>query len=254
MLARVVCRLAPVCLLAALACQPEPAPTQAPASASAPDPGGPWGGASSARPADEGPAEPEPEPKPEPEPEPEPDSEIEPEPEPSPAKPTSSQREPLPKPIHPHSSGTCQKTFAVGEKVKNFKLASVAGDKAISPAGYRKRVMLLNFWGTWCKPCLAELPEFDRLYRKYRRHGLTLVAVATDEDSKAVQAFIDKHKLIARIALDGEEAAGAYGRPNFPFSFVVDGDGTIVAAYDYVDDSCLGDLEQVIRASLERLD
>ena len=161
--------------------------------------------------------------------------------------------EPLPKPIHQLKGKTCQASFNVGSKIKGFKLPNVDGTKDISPANYRKRVMLLNFWGTWCKPCLKELPEFDRLYRKYRKHGLTLVAVATDEDAEPVQAFIDKHKLRAKVALEGEEVAGAYNRPNFPFSFVVDGTGTIVAAYEYIDDACMGDLEQVIRDELEKL-
>lgn len=163
------------------------------------------------------------------------------------------QRQALPKPIHKRGSGKCVQTFAVGEKVKNFRLPSLAGDKTISPSGYRNRVVLLNFWATWCKPCLEELPEFDRLYRKYRSHGLTLVAVTTDEDPKPVQAFVDQHKLIAKVALGGEQAAEQYNRPNFPFSLLVDGNGTIVASFDYVSDACLGDLEQVIRDSLADL-
>lgn len=176
-------------------------------------------------------------------------AEAEKKPEKKPKK--KAEKKPLPKPIHKLAENKCRKSFAVGQKVKGFKLTSADGKKTISPRGYRGRVMLLNFWGTWCKPCLKELPEFDRLYRKYRRHGLTLVAVATDEDAEAVEAFGDKHKLIAKLALAGEEAAGAYNRPNFPFSFVVAPDGTIVAAYDYVDKGCLGDLELVIREQLE---
>jgi thiol-disulfide isomerase/thioredoxin len=164
------------------------------------------------------------------------------------------QRDPLPKAIHKPGNGKCVQKFAVGEKVKSFKLPSLAGDKSISPGGYRNRVVLLNFWALWCKPCLAELPEFDRLYRKYRSHGFTLVAVTTDEDPKPVQAFVDEHKLVAKVALEGEEAAAAYDRPQFPFSFVIDGNGTIVASFEYVSDACLGDLEQVIRDSLEQLE
>ncbi|PRQ01343.1 Thiol-disulfide oxidoreductase ResA [Enhygromyxa salina] len=176
-------------------------------------------------------------------------------PDPKQPQPVATQeRDPLPKPAHKLTGPACQQSFAVGSKVKGFRLPSVDGEKTISPNGYRKRVLLLNFWGTWCKPCLKELPEFDRLYRKYRKHGLTLVAVATDEEPKAVQAFIDKHKLRAKVALAGEEAAGAYNRPNFPFSFVIDGSGKIVAAYEFIDDSCMGDLEQVIRDELEKLD
>jgi peroxiredoxin len=168
--------------------------------------------------------------------------------------PAAGVRAPLPKPIHTLSGPKCQQSFSVGTKVKPFRLPSVEGEKTISPTGYRNRVVLLNFWGTWCKPCLEELPEFDRLYRKYRAHGLTLVAVATDEEPKLVQEFIDKHKLRARVALAGEEAAGVYNRPNFPFSFVIDGSGKIVAAYDFIAGNCMGDLEQVIRDELEKLE
>ncbi|MFO7568071.1 MAG: TlpA disulfide reductase family protein [Enhygromyxa sp.] len=266
-------RLAWVCLLAALGCRPEPAPTQAP------DPGGPTAALGTSPTDDQGsapelddgaveaveavePVEPvmpegqaEPEPNADPRGEGEGEAKGETRAEAQPvASAEAKQRPPLPKPIHKPGDGKCVKKFAVGDKVKNFRLPSLAGDKTISPAGYRKRVVLLNFWATWCKPCLEELPEFDRLYRKYRSHGMTLVAVTTDEDPKPVQAFVDQHKLVAKIALEGDAAASAYDRPQFPFSFVVDGDGTIVAAFDFVDDSCLGDLEQVIRSSLEQLD
>jgi peroxiredoxin len=173
---------------------------------------------------------------------------------PSEPSPDARVREALPKPTYKLSGPKCQQSFSVGTKVKAFRLPSVDGGKTISPTAYPNRVVLLNFWGTWCKPCLEELPEFDRLYRKYRAHGLTLVAVATDEEPKLVQEFIDKHKLRAKIALAGEEAAGVYGRPNFPFSFVIDGTGKIIAAYDFIEPSCMGDLEQVIRDELEKLE
>ncbi len=258
---RALVRLAPLCLFA-LGCRPEPAAMTEPQPA--PDPGGPTVRAEpEIEPEPDADVEATPEPDaPEPEPaltadasDPEPDAQPDGgASEPAPAASKTAQREPLPKPIHAPGDGSCIKKFDVGSKVKGFRLRSLAGDKTISPAGYRNRVMLLNFWATWCKPCLEELPEFDRLYRKYRRHGLTLVAVTTDEDPKPIQDFVDKHKLVAKIALSGEEAAGAYDRPGFPFSFVVDGDGTIVAAFEFVNDACLGDLEQVIRESLENLD
>lgn len=252
MLGRAV-RLAPLCLFAALACRAESAPTQEPSAepAEVPDAGGPTV-ANDAVGEDQ--PEPETEPAPDVDAEPVADQQAEPSDEPVASAEEKKPRAPLPKAIHKAGNGKCVQKFAVGEKVKGFKLPSLAGDKTISPSGYRNRVVLLNFWATWCKPCLEELPEFDRLYRKYRSHGLTLVAVTTDEDPKPVQAFVDEHKLVAKVALGGEAAAGQYNRPNFPFSFVVDGDGTIVAAFDFVSDACLGDLEQVIRDSLEQLE
>lgn len=263
-----VARLAPVCLLAAIACRPEPTPVQGPSEpdAVAADPGGPTVARDDAigdEPDDEADGEDlaselagesaaagE---QTEAQQTEEPSAEAQLEPANTTQPVAKKQRQALPKPIHKRGSGKCVQTFAVGEKVKNFRLPSLAGDKTISPSGYRNRVVLLNFWATWCKPCLEELPEFDRLYRKYRSHGLTLVAVTTDEDPKPVQAFVDQHKLIAKVALGGEQAAEQYNRPNFPFSLLVDGNGTIVASFDYVSDACLGDLEQVIRDSLADL-
>lgn len=165
------------------------------------------------------------------------------------------ERPALPKPIFGDTAKTsCRKQLEVGNKVKSFKLTAVDGKKTISSSGYRGRVMLLNFWATWCKPCIKELPDLDRLYRKYRNNGMTLVAIATDEEAEGVQKIVDDLKLAAKVAIGGETAAGQYDHPNFPFSFVVDGDGKIIAAYDKIDESCLGDLESVLRDELEKLD
>jgi peroxiredoxin len=255
--ASILSRVGLLFMIATLGCKPDAvAPTTDPEPT--PDPGGPT--AVTAEPTPPEPDASEPAPSDDEavaatdDQDTDPDTDADAQPEPASADTaTPAEREPLPKPTHKLSKATCQQRFSVGEKVKGFRLPSVDGDKTISPNGYRKRVLLLNFWGTWCKPCLEELPEFDRLYRKYRKHGLTLVAVATDEEPELVQAFIDKHKLKAKVALAGEAAAGAYGRPNFPFTFVVDGAGKIVAAYEFIDGNCMGDLEQVIRDELEKL-
>jgi thiol-disulfide isomerase/thioredoxin len=178
-----------------------------------------------------------------------------PEPDPDEKTDEADERPALPKPIFGDTAkASCRKQLEVGNKLKSFKLASVDGKKTISSSSYRNRVVLVNFWATWCKPCIKELPDLDRLYRKYRSNGMTLVAIATDEEAAEVQKIVDDLKLAAKIAIGGEKAAGEYDHPNFPFSFVVDGDGKIVAAYDKVDESCLADLESVLRDELERLD
>jgi thiol-disulfide isomerase/thioredoxin len=165
------------------------------------------------------------------------------------------ERPPLPKPIFGDTEkSSCRVSMQVGNKLKSFKLPSLDGKKTISSSGYRGRVVLVNFWATWCKPCIKELPDLDRLYRKYRNNGMTFVAVATDEEAEGVQKIVDDLKLAAKIAIAGEAAAAAYDHPNFPFSFVVDGDGKIVAAYEAINESCLADLESVLRDQLEGLD
>ncbi len=171
--------------------------------------------------------------------------------EPIEVAPAASEPSPLPKPLHHKINKTCGNDPGVGQRLKGFKLKTPRG-KTISPSSYRGRVLLVNFWGTWCKPCLKELPEFDRLYRRYRKHGMTLVAVATDEDAGAVQEFVASKKIAAKIAIGGESYAGQYGSDKFPFSFVVDPKGVIKASYRGYKPECSGKLEADLRTELQK--
>lgn len=158
----------------------------------------------------------------------------------------------LPAPIFGKAQAGCGRDPGVGEAVKPFNLKTPAG-KDISLQSLRGKVVLLNFWGTWCKPCLKELPEFERLYRRYKKNGLVLLAIATDTDPAPVEAFVRERKLSAKMAIGGEEVANAYKSPNFPFSFVVDPKGTIKASYRGFKPECLGQLEQDLRDELAKL-
>lgn len=156
----------------------------------------------------------------------------------------------LPKPVYTKIDASCGKDEGIGTKLKPFELASVDG-KSSTNKTYAGRVMLVNFWGTWCKPCLKELPEFDQLYRRYRKHGMTLVAIATDEDPGPVKEYIDKRKLAAKVLIGAEDYAGQYGSPKFPFTFIVDERGVIRASYRGYRPECMGKLEADLRKQLE---
>jgi len=121
-----------------------------------------------------------------------------------PAPPAAAPELALPKVKHTKIDDSCGKDAGLGQKLKTFDLKSVDG-KATSNKSFRGKVMLVNFWGTWCKPCLKELPEFEQLYRRYKKHGLTLVAIATDEDPAPVKEFVDKRKLAAKVVGAGEK-------------------------------------------------
>jgi len=156
----------------------------------------------------------------------------------------------LPRTLHKGTNDKCGKDPGVGESLKPFSLPSPEG-KTITAGTYRGRVLVVNFWGTWCKPCLKELPEFAQLYRRYRKYGMTLLAIATDEEAEGVSEVVDKKKLAAKIAIAGEAYAGKYGSPKFPFTFIVDYKGVIRAAYRGYKPECLGQLEADIREQLE---
>ena len=96
------------------------------------------------------------------------------------------------------------------------------------------KVIIVNFWATWCVPCVKEMPSFENLYRRYRSQGLTLLAVSLDKgDSTKVQEFADKHKLSFPILLDTKGVAEKlYPSFSIPFTYVIDKQGRVVARVD----------------------
>ena len=172
--------------------------------------------------------------------------------EPAKTPPAKAERPPLPAPLFTKVDPTCGQDPGVGDPATPFALQTPEG-KPIALADFRGKVVLLNYWGTWCQPCLQELPEFDRLYRRYRAHGLVLIAVATDAEAAPVQDFARQRKLAAKLAIGGEAHANAYKSPKFPFSFVVDPKGVIRASYRGFKAECLGKLEADLRAELDKL-
>jgi thiol-disulfide isomerase/thioredoxin len=90
--------------------------------------------------------------------------------------------------------------------------------------------VLINFWATWCPPCLEEMPAMERLYRQHRDGGFTLVAVSVDADSKLVAPFLTARKFSFPVALDPSmNMANTYGVRALPSSFIVARDGTLAA-------------------------
>jgi len=92
------------------------------------------------------------------------------------------------------------------------------------------QVVLINFWATWCPPCLEEMPAMERLYRQHRDGGFTLVPVSVDADSKLVAPFLTARKFSFPVALDPSmNMANTYGVRALPSSFIVARDGTLAA-------------------------
>ncbi len=94
---------------------------------------------------------------------------------------------------------------------------------------FRGRVVLLNFWATWCGPCLEEIPVFSRWQRQYGDAGLQVIGVSMDDDEAAVKRFLAKqgvpYPILMGDAKLGESFGGVYGLPQ---SFLIDARGLIV--------------------------
>jgi peroxiredoxin len=97
-------------------------------------------------------------------------------------------------------------------------------------AEQRGKVVMINFWATWCPPCLEEMPAMERLYRQQKDAGFTLIAVSVDADPRKVAPFLRAHQLTFPVGLDPKmELANTYAVRALPSSFVVGRDGTLAA-------------------------
>jgi peroxiredoxin len=119
-----------------------------------------------------------------------------------------------------------------GTAAPGFRLPSLAGGE-VDLAALRGRVVLLNFWATWCPPCVAEMPSLERLHRALGPEGLAVVTVSADEDVAELRDFVERHGLTVPVLLDpdGREAGRAYRTMAYPETFVLDGSGILLQHY-----------------------
>jgi peroxiredoxin len=118
-----------------------------------------------------------------------------------------------------------------GHPAPDFTLRQLDGSE-IALSSLRGRVVLLNFWATWCKPCEEEMPAMERLHAKLGGPDFELLAVSVDEGDDEVRAFRDRLGLGFTILRDPEkQAATAYQTYRFPESWLIGRDGNVVARY-----------------------
>jgi peroxiredoxin len=118
-----------------------------------------------------------------------------------------------------------------GQPAPVFELPLLDGG-TVSLASLRGRVVLLNFWATWCKPCEDEMPAMQRLHAVFPGTDFQLVAVSVDASRDDVTTFRDRLGLEFPIALDpGKQVSEAYQSYRFPESYLIDREGRILSRY-----------------------
>ncbi len=105
-------------------------------------------------------------------------------------------------------------------------------DAPIALSSLVGRVVLVNFWATWCEPCEREMPAMERLYQALSREEFELIAVAIDDKEEDVRAFQKRYRLSFPILLDLDQAVySSYQTMGVPESILVDREGRIVERY-----------------------
>jgi len=98
----------------------------------------------------------------------------------------------------------------------------------VSPSQFRGQIVVLNFWATWCPPCVEEMPSLVEMQRRMKAKGVTVLAVSIDVDDGAYQRFVRDHAPGLLTVRDPEQkSANLYGTHGWPETYIIDRGGVI---------------------------
>ncbi len=123
-----------------------------------------------------------------------------------------------------------------------FSLTDLNGRK-LDLADYKGKVVLLDFWATWCGPCQIEIPGFVKLQERYRDQGLVVIGLSLDDGPGPVREFYQEFRMNYPVALANQEVAELYGIFGVPTTFLIGRDGRVYSKYTGTTDGSVFEAE-----------
>jgi peroxiredoxin len=138
----------------------------------------------------------------------------------------------------------------VGDSAPAFKVTTASG-KSVSPKEFGGRLLVLNFWASWCPPCKEETPSMNQMAQTLGPKGLVVLGISVDENQAAYQRFLASERVAFETALDATaEISANYGTFKYPETYVIGRDGKVLRKYigprDWSSPELLKDLESLL--------
>jgi peroxiredoxin len=114
-----------------------------------------------------------------------------------------------------------------GQIAPDFELQTTGGERFRLSENIGKKMIVLNFFATWCGPCREEMPELNRYFNEHRAESFYLIGVDSDEKPDVVKGFVDEMKVDFPIAIDSGPVQGQYGVTAFPTTVIIGVDGKV---------------------------
>lgn len=119
----------------------------------------------------------------------------------------------------------------VGDKAPGFELADDTG-QGVNLSDFRGKYVLLNFWATWCPPCVEEMPSLSALHERLKDQGLVVLGVSVDESEAEYKRFLDRARLSFPTVRDPERSVSSrYGTVKYPETYLINPEGIVIRKY-----------------------
>jgi thiol-disulfide isomerase/thioredoxin len=123
-----------------------------------------------------------------------------------------------------------ERKLAIGSEPVAFDVKGIKGER-LSPAAYKGKVLLIDFWATWCGPCIQEMPNVKSIYSKYHDKGFEIVGISLDQQREKLDRYIESQGIAWPQYFDGKwwnnDVAVSYGVKSIPTTILVDRKGKI---------------------------
>jgi len=137
-----------------------------------------------------------------------------------------------------------------GDKAPDFKITTDAG-KPVTRANFGGKLLVLNFWASWCEPCVAEAPSLEALSKTLGAQGLVVLGVSLDTNEKRYHDFVRRFGLTYELTRDPQaNISASYGTFQIPETYIIDGSGRVVekiiSNQDFMDPNFVSRLKSLL--------
>ena len=143
-----------------------------------------------------------------------------------------------------------ERIVVVGDSAPDFSITTDSG-RTITNTNFGGKLLVLNFWATWCPPCLDELPSLNEFQRRFANSGVVVLGISADKDEKAYRDFLTRVPVSFQTARDPDVKISAdYGTFKFPDTYIIDSNGKVVRkiinATDWMSERMIKDVESLL--------
>jgi peroxiredoxin len=124
-----------------------------------------------------------------------------------------------------------ERIVTVGDSAPNFSVVADNG-QTVTRSNFGGKLLVLNFWATWCPPCIQELPSLDAFAQQMKTKGVVVVGISVDKNEQTYRQFLDRARVSFLTARDPEAGISSnYGTFKYPETYVINSDGKVVEKF-----------------------